>query len=121
MKAKHTLIIAMLAACSVAALAQTNVVVDTGIQQVNDVVSGLSGKYGFVSTILLWVGAMRFMFKPLMGFIHLAVKATPTQVDDWGVEKVESSATWKWITWAIDWLCSIKIGPQNTNNQNNNK
>lgn len=116
MKHYKIIIIAALAVCTATVFGQTNVIVDTGITQVNDVVSGLSGKYGFVSTLLLWVGAMRFTFKPLTVFIRLAVKATPTQVDDYAVERVESSQAWKWITWAIDWLCSIKIGPQNNNN-----
>lgn len=70
----------------------------------------LGAKYGWVTAVVAWVGALRLCFKPLMTFLHSVAEATPTAKDNQLLEKAEASGAYKAILFAMDWLASIKVG-----------
>ena len=77
-----------------------------------DFLNVLTGKYSWLTTVLVWIGVMRVLFKPAMSFLGAVVKATPTTKDDDLVEKMEASAFYKTLCYILDWVASIKIGTQ---------
>lgn len=84
--------------------------VDVGF--ITQLINVFSGKYGIVAAILGSIAGLRLVFKPAMTWLHSAVEATPTKADDEALAKVEASAPYRWFAWALDYLTSIKIGPQ---------
>ena len=69
----------------------------------------LIAQYPVVSSILVVVGALRLVFKPIMTAIAAIVEVTPSKKDDDLLVKAQSSAVYKAIVWAIDYLASIKL------------
>lgn len=65
-----------------------------------------------IMAILTIIGVARVCMKPLMEILHKIVAATPSPKDDELLEEVEASKAWNYFTWVLDWLTSVKIGPQ---------
>lgn len=63
-------------------------------------------------TVLAAIATMRLVFKPLMSAAHVFVKSTPSTSDDALLDKVEHSRAFKVAAWLLDYLGSIKVGPQ---------
>src|SRR6266571_4883954 len=42
---------------------------------------GLAGKYGFVTTVILAIGSLRILFKPVMLVVENALKNDPAKLD----------------------------------------
>jgi hypothetical protein len=70
---------------------------------------GLLGKYGWISTVLLVIGAMRVTFKPIMLAIESFVKETPSTSDDANLQKFEGGPIYKVISFLLDFGASIKL------------
>ncbi|MDD2763472.1 MAG: hypothetical protein PHE83_05800 [Opitutaceae bacterium] len=112
-------IAAVVCALPVALLAQAAdpsaiVSTDTAAGIATPFVVALALKYPVIITILAAVGTLRFFFKPVVSLIEAYVQSTPSPADDEAIAKVEASAPWKWFCWALDFFCSIKVGPQFT-------
>lgn len=73
---------------------------------------GFASKYPIVASILMVIGTLRLIFKPLMPFLHQIVLAIPGDADDKLLDKVEQSAVWKTILWVLDLFASIKLPAQ---------
>lgn len=69
----------------------------------------LIAQYPVVSSILVVVGALRLVFKPVMTAIQAIVAVTPSKKDDEVLAKAEASSIYKAIVWVIDYLASIKL------------
>lgn len=73
-------------------------------------IQGLAGKYaGIVTTVLIAVGALRLLFKPIFATLHWVVAQTGTTRDDELLDKAESSKAFKTIAFLLDYLGSIKL------------
>ena len=68
---------------SASALGQTPETVaspETLLQFLEPVLEGLSGKYGWLTTVLLAVGALRILIKPLMLALEHALQSDPDKL-----------------------------------------
>jgi hypothetical protein len=69
-------------------------------------------KAPFLAQLLVYVGALRLIFKPLFSFLHSVVDATPTPKDNELLAKAEGSKLMSVISYALDYLASIKLPPK---------
>lgn len=66
-------------------------------------------KYPTLMSVLIIVGGLRLIFKPLMGLIQTYVDYTPSQSDNEFLKKIMESFIYKKLVWVIDYLGSIKL------------
>lgn len=78
---------------------------------------GFAEKQPVVLSILGVIGFMRLIMKPLFDFAKAVVAATSSKKDDEFLAKVEASSIYKVLAYIIDWLGSVKIGPQSPEQQ----
>jgi len=69
----------------------------------------LVGKYPWVATALLIVGALRLAVKPLFSALHTYAESTETKQDDEWLAKIENSRGLRWALYLLDWGASGKI------------
>lgn len=74
--------------------------------------AGLAGKYGVAVQIFMVIGVLRTINKPLFGFFHTFTLATPGEGDDLVLQKVETSSVYKWVTYVLDFVGSVKLPTQ---------
>ena len=69
----------------------------------------LAQKYPQAMTVIVVIGVLRAIFKPLQLVVDKYVEATPDKADDgkWAVMK--TSRAFKFIAWFLDYTASIKI------------
>jgi hypothetical protein len=72
-------------------------------------VDGLAGKYGWITTVILVIGCLRVLFKPVMLAIESYVKQTPGEADDARIAKFEAGVVYKAIAFVLDFGASIKL------------
>jgi len=68
---------------------------------------GLLGKYGWLTTVLLVIGSLRILFKPLMLVIENALKNDPEKFA--AIQKFEAGPIYKAIAAILDFGASIKL------------
>ena len=68
---------------------------------------GLSGKYGWLTTMVLAVGSMRLLFKPLMLALEHALQSDPSKLER--LQKFEAGPIYKTIAIVLDLGASIKL------------
>ncbi len=73
---------------------------------------GFAAKYPWLVTVLAVVATLRLVFKPIMSAAAVYVKSTASPDDDALLERVEHSRAFKVAAWLLDYLGSIKVGPQ---------
>lgn len=69
----------------------------------------LVDKFPFIASVLMLIGVLRLINKPLFAFLHAFVLATPTTKDDEALNKVEQSKFYLTVVFILDWLGSIKL------------
>lgn len=69
-------------------------------------------KYPTAMAFLSVMAILRAVNKPLFAFLRSYVLATETKKDDAILDKVEQSKVYSYFCFVLDWLASIKIGPQ---------
>jgi len=79
--------------------------IDPGVFQ--PVVDGLAGKYGWLTTVLLVIGSLRILFKPVMLVIENALKNDPAKSA--AIQKFEAGPLYKTIATVLDVGASIKL------------
>lgn len=62
--------------------------------------------------IILIIGSLRVVFKPLFALAYAIVSVTPSKKDDEVVKKVEEHKITKAILFALDYIASIKFPPK---------
>jgi hypothetical protein len=82
-------------------------------------IAEMVAKYPTLAAIVVVVGIMRIIAKPLMTFLHSVVQATPSDWDDKLLAKVEASKWLKWLLWALDYAASIKVIHPDTKKNDN--
>ena len=79
--------------------------IDPGLIQ--PVVDGLLGHYGWLTTVLLVIGTLRILFKPIMLALENALKNDPEKLAT--IQRFEASAVYKTIATLLDVTASIKL------------
>ncbi len=66
-------------------------------------------KNPMVASLIVMVGTMRLVMKPIMSALQQVVDLTATKVDDEMLKKVLDSKWYKAISWFLDYVGSIKL------------
>ncbi len=74
-----------------------------------DLVIQFAAQYPIVATILMVVGVLRLVNKPLFAFLNTVVAATPTPKDNEILKKIETSKAYQYISFLLDYLGSVKM------------
>jgi len=74
---------------------------------VTEVLDGLLGKYGWLTTVLLAIGSLRILLKPVMLVVENTVKNDPVKLAE--VRRFEAGPTYKTIATILDVAASIKL------------
>ncbi len=62
-----------------------------------------------VASVLMGIGVLRAIFKPLMTVLDKYVESTPSAKDDEKLAKFYSSKAYKVVAWILDYTASIKL------------
>jgi hypothetical protein len=62
-----------------------------------------------ILAILLIIGSLRVLFKPLFALAYAITSITPDTKDDEAVKKIEEHKITKAIAFALDYIASIKL------------
>ena len=68
----------------------------------------------WLSTVIMIIGVLRIILKPLMALIESTVKATPSSADDAAWAKINASLPFTWFCWLLNYTMSIKLGTEKT-------
>ena len=71
------------------------------------VIDGLCGHYGFLTTVLLVIGSLRILFKPIMLVLENALKNDPAKYAE--LQKFEAGPIYKTLATILDLGASIKL------------
>lgn len=107
---KRTIIILLLLSIAGAASAQavdSPDPSDTILPAVEPLLEGLSGKYGWLTTVVLAVGSLRLLFKPLMLALEHALQSDPAKLER--LQKFEAGPIYKATAIILDLGASIKL------------
>jgi hypothetical protein len=69
----------------------------------------LAFSHPWIVTLFGLIGFLRVIFKPAMGLLHGYVLTTQDRTDDEILEKVERSWAFAALSWALDFLGSVKL------------
>jgi len=67
-----------------------------------------------LGAVLMLMGTMRSILKPLMTGLHEIAKVTPTQYDDNLLASFENSKAYTALCWVLDFLASVKLPAPST-------
>jgi hypothetical protein len=65
----------------------------------------------WVASLLILIGSLRLICKPIMSLVRARVALTPTTDDDAQLQRVMSSWWYQALAWTLDFVASIKIAP----------
>jgi hypothetical protein len=77
--------------------------------ELTELLIGLVGKWPVASSVLMVVGVLRVINKPLFAFARTFVASTPSLKDDAVLAQIEGSKVYKSISFILDWFGSIKL------------
>lgn len=110
---------ALALAFALAAHAQTdsanvNAAIETAGAVGQPFIVSFAQSHPWLLTVLAAIATLRLVFKPIVTALEAYVKGTPQVTDDEWFAKVEHSRAFKVFAWLLDYLGSIKVGPQFT-------
>lgn len=76
-------------------------------QALEPVLEGLSGKHGWLTTVLLAVGALRILIKPLMLALEHALQSDPEKLAR--LQRFEAGPVYRSLALVLDLGASIKL------------
>lgn len=97
-----------------AALSQTDIVPlppDLAADLARPLVVQVVENHPWVATLLLLMGGLRLVCKPIMSLVRARVAATPSTEDDAQLQRITSSWWYQCLAWTIDFFASVKIAP----------
>lgn len=65
----------------------------------------------WVASLLILIGSLRLICKPIMSLVRARISATPSTEDDAQLQRVMSSWWYQALAWTLDFVASIKIVP----------
>lgn len=75
-------------------------------------ITGFVAQYPVVGSILIVIGGLRVVFKPIFSVWRAYVEYTVSPSDNLILDKVEASPIYKGVAWLLDFFGSIKIAPK---------
>jgi hypothetical protein len=94
--------------------AVANAALDTAGVFAQPFIVSFAQSHPWLLSLLAVVATLRLVFKPIVSAVEAYVKSTPSTADDAVVANVEHSPIFKVFAWLLDYLGSIKVGPQFT-------
>lgn len=73
------------------------------------IVAQLVENYPTLSTVIMVIGALRLIVKPLLAIARSVVQYTPSTADDAALDSVEQSTIMKGLLFVLDWFASVKL------------
>ncbi|HEY0456832.1 MAG TPA: hypothetical protein VGE41_10690 [Verrucomicrobiae bacterium] len=80
---------------------------DSATGALQPLVDGLAGKYGWLTTLILAIGSLRILFKPLMIALENALQSEPERLAR--LQKFEAGPIYKTVALVLDLGASIKL------------
>lgn len=74
-----------------------------------EIIMELAIKYPAIASVLMLMGVLRAVFKPLMSLLHAYVEATPSEKDNELLKKIMDSKAYSVIQYILDYTASIKL------------
>jgi len=74
-----------------------------------DFIIDLAVKYPIIATIVIIIGSLRIVFKPIMSAIKNYTDQTESKADDEALAKFEGSKFYNGLVWFLDFAGSIKL------------
>jgi hypothetical protein len=74
-----------------------------------DIIIQLVSQYPALASVLMGVGVLRLIFKPLFTFLRIVADATPTAKDNEILDSVEQSKAYSYVAFILDYLASVKL------------
>lgn len=99
---------------SAPAAATTNAVLETAGAVAQPFIVSFAQEYPWLLTTLALIATLRLVFKPIVSALEAWVRSTPSTEDDATFERVTHARWFKVAAWLLDYLGSIKVGPQFT-------
>ena len=87
------------------------VVKATSFPGLPDIIGNAVAKFPWLGTVLLIVGSLRLLLKPIFSIAHSYVLATASTRDDEIYTKIEQSPITRSLFYVLDWFGSIKAQP----------
>jgi hypothetical protein len=107
---KKMLVLALLLGIAGAAAAQPAARIAPDLDPVNvlePLLDGLAGKYGWLTTVILGIGSLRILCKPLMLALENALQSDPEKLAR--LQKFEAGPVYKTLAFMLDLGASIKL------------
>lgn len=82
---------------------------DQALLLLGPVLEGMAGKYGLLAQVLLIVGGLRLLFKPLVSLAQGYVNFTPNPKDNEILAKIMDHWAYKAFAYFLDWSASLKL------------
>lgn len=82
--------------------------IQPSVDPLADLLAGFVRQWPWLSTVLLVVGFLRLLIKPIVEMLRARVRATADPSDDARLARAEASWWWKTILFLLDWTASIK-------------
>ena len=70
---------------------------------------GLAAQYPWLATVLLIIGGLRCVFKPLMSVIDGYVKGNCSPEEYAKLQTFEAGPIYKWLNFGLDFVGSVKL------------
>jgi hypothetical protein len=77
------------------------------VNALQPLLDGLAGKYGWLTTVILCVGSLRILCKPLMLALENALRSDPEKLAR--LQKFEAGPVYKTLAFILDLGASIKL------------
>ena len=74
-----------------------------------DLILDLVKDLPWFADILMMMGVLRMIFKPLFSIAHTLVGVTETKADDQALASFQASKGYAAIVWALDFFASVKL------------
>jgi len=74
-----------------------------------DIIQGLVSQYPVLANIVMVMGVLRVINKPLFAVILAYVEATPSISDNEMLKRIQESVIYKYISIVLDFFGSIKL------------
>ncbi len=103
------MLLVLFAAMAASASEAADAAVATNENPLQPLLDGILGKYGWATTVVLVIGSLRIVFKPVMLALENYVKQTPGTIDDERLAKFEAGPIYKIIAFLLDLGASVKL------------
>jgi hypothetical protein len=69
----------------------------------------LAAKYPWLATVLLVIGGLRCLFKPVMSLLDNYIKSNCTPDEYAKLQSFEAGTIYKWLNFGLDFIGSVKL------------